>query len=89
LPDQLCGDPLRLKQIVLNFIDNAIKFSEQGQIVVRADIVAEDRLSAMLRIEVADEGIGIRPDQQAGLFQAFTQVDGSSTRKYGGSGSVW
>ena len=86
LPDQLCGDPLRLKQIVLNFIDNAIKFSEQGQIVVRADIVAEDRLSAMLRIEVADEGIGIRPDQQAGLFQAFTQVDGSSTRKYGGSG---
>ena len=86
LPDQLCGDPLRLKQIVLNFINNAIKFSEQGQIVVRADIVAEDRLSAMLRIEVADEGIGIRPDQQAGLFQAFTQVDGSSTRKYGGSG---
>ena len=86
LPDQVCGDPVRLKQVLLNYIDNAIKFSGQGQIIVRADAIAEDRLSVMLRFEVADEGIGIDPDQQAGLFQAFVQADGSSTRAYGGSG---
>ncbi len=86
LPDQLRGDPFRLKQILLNYIDNAIKFSERGQIVVRASVIERDSLSLVLRIEVADEGIGISVEQQAGLFQAFTQADGSSTRKYGGSG---
>ena len=85
-PDLLSGDALRLKQVLLNFVGNAIKFSERGRIVVRAT-AAEDRgHSLLLRIEVADEGIGLSPEQQTRLFQVFSQVDDSSTRKYGGSG---
>ena len=86
LPDVLCGDVLRLKQILINFIGNAIKFSEQGQIIVRAHAVEEDSISLLVRIEVSDQGIGISPEQQARLFHAFTQADDSSTRKYGGTG---
>ncbi len=86
LPDQFCGDALHLRQILLNFIGNAVKFSEHGQIVVRARAEEEDIRSLLLRIEVADQGIGLSPEQQSRLFHAFTQVDDSSTRKYGGSG---
>jgi PAS domain S-box-containing protein len=86
LPDVLCGDVLRLKQILINFIGNAIKFSERGQITVRARAIEEDSLSLLLRIEVSDQGIGISPEQQSRLFHAFTQADDSSTRKYGGTG---
>ncbi len=86
LPDVLCGDVLRLKQILINFIGNAIKFSERGQITVRAHAVEEDSLSLLLRVEVSDQGIGINPEQQALLFHAFTQVDDSISRKYGGTG---
>ena len=86
LPDVLCGDVLRLKQILINFIGNAIKFSKQGQITVRAHAIEEDSLGLLLRIEVSDQGIGISPEQQARLFHAFTQADDSSTRKYGGTG---
>jgi PAS domain S-box-containing protein len=86
LPDLLCGDAFRLKQILLNFIGNAIKFSERGEIAVRVRATGEDRLSLMLRIEVADQGIGLSQEQQARLFQPFTQADDSTTRKYGGSG---
>ena len=86
LPDQLYGDVLRLKQILDNFIDNAIKFSERGQITVRAIALEEGRLSLLLRIEVSDQGIGVNPVQQARLFNAFTQLNDTSTRKYGGVG---
>jgi PAS domain S-box-containing protein len=86
LPDLLCGDATRLHQIVLNFTGNAIKFSERGQITVRASLAEEDSFSVLLRIEVSDQGIGISPEQQARLFHAFTQADGSSSRKYGGNG---
>lgn len=86
LPGILRGDASRLKQILLNFVDNAIKFSAQGQITVRAHQAEEGERGVLLRIEVSDQGIGISPAQQARLFQPFTQVDGSSTRKYGGSG---
>ncbi len=86
LPEQLCGDVLRLKQILLNFIGNAIKFSDHGQITVRVNAVEEDSHSLLLRIEVADQGIGLTPEQQDRLFHAFAQADGSSTRRYGGSG---
>jgi signal transduction histidine kinase len=86
LPDLLRGDALRLKQIVLNFVGNAIKFSKRGRIDVRADASEVDALSVLLRIEVADEGIGMDAEQQTRLFQVFSQVDESSTRKYGGSG---
>lgn len=86
LPDRLRGDALRLRQILINFTDNAIKFSAQGQITVRAHAVEGDGVSVLLRLEVTDQGIGISPEKQAWLFQAFTQADGSETRKYGGSG---
>jgi PAS domain S-box-containing protein len=86
LPAQLCGDALRLRQILLNFIDNAIKFSERGRLDVRASIVDQDWTSLRVRIEVADQGIGLSVEHQARLFQAFTQADDSMTRKYGGTG---
>jgi PAS domain S-box-containing protein len=86
LPDLLYGDALRLKQILLNFVGNAIKFSERGQITLSAQVVEEDSNSLLLRIEVTDQGIGLAPEQQSRLFHAFTQVDGSSTRKFGGAG---
>ncbi len=82
----LRGDRLRFKQILLKFIDNAIKFSERGLITVRIHCGKQDRLSQCLRIEVNDEGIGISPDQQARLFQPFAQRDGSTTRAHGGIG---
>jgi PAS domain S-box-containing protein len=86
LPDLLCGDATRLRQILINFVGNAIKFSEQGQITVNARTVEEDNLSVLLRLEVTDQGIGISPEQQARLFHAFTQADGSMNRRYGGTG---
>ena len=86
LPDQLCGDAMRLRQILINFTGNAIKFSERGQIIVRASVAAEDSQSVLLKIEVTDQGVGISPEQQARLFHAFAQADGSRTRKYGGTG---
>ncbi len=86
LPDLLCGDATRLKQVLINYIGNAIKFSQHGQITMRARAIEEDSHSVLLRIEVTDQGIGFSPEQQARLFQAFSQVDGSSNRKYGGTG---
>jgi PAS domain S-box-containing protein len=86
LPDLLCGDALRLRQMLLNFVSNAVKFSERGRIVVRACAAEEDSQGVLLRIEVSDEGIGLDPEQQARLFRAFTQADDSTTRKYGGTG---
>ena len=85
-PDTLLGDTFHLRQILLNFLGNACKFSEHGTITVRVSALEQDDDSVLARIEVEDQGIGISPEQQAKLFQAFTQVDGSMTRKYGGSG---
>ena len=86
LPELLCGDAMRLRQILINFTGNAIKFSERGQITVRASLAEEDSLSVLLKIEVTDQGVGISPEQQARLFRAFIQADGSMNRKYGGTG---
>jgi signal transduction histidine kinase/ActR/RegA family two-component response regulator len=86
VPDLLLGDAFRLRQILTNFVGNAIKFSERGQITVRANAEEQDRDSVLLRVEVKDQGIGISPETQARLFHAFTQADGSMTRKYGGTG---
>jgi PAS domain S-box-containing protein len=85
-PDQLSGDAFHLRQILRNLLGNACKFSDQGTITVRASAAAQDGESILVRIEVEDQGIGISPEQQGALFQAFTQADGSMTRKYGGSG---
>jgi PAS domain S-box-containing protein len=86
LPDLLCGDALRVKQILINFTGNAIKFSERGQIKVRAHAIEKTDTSVLVRIEVSDQGIGISPEQQERLFHAFMQADDSMTRKYGGTG---
>ncbi|MBK9020348.1 MAG: response regulator [Sulfuritalea sp.] len=86
LPGHFCGDALRLRQILINFVNNAIKFSNDGEICVRGRLMEQDSHSVLLRLEVADQGIGISAEQQGRLFQAFTQGDDSMTRKYGGTG---
>ena len=86
LPAGLRGDPVRLTQILVNFLSNAVKFSEHGEIVVRARRLTTDRTAMQVRFEVADQGIGIDPAEQARIFKAFEQADGSVTKKYGGTG---
>ena len=80
------GDPLRLGQILLNLTGNALKFTEQGAITVRARLVEESASDVLLRFEVQDTGIGISAEDQKRLFTAFEQADGTMTRKYGGTG---
>ncbi len=86
LPRNLIGDPLRLGQILLNLVCNAVKFTEAGTISVSAELLEEAADSVMLGFSVTDTGIGITQEQLAILFQPFTQADGSVTRRFGGSG---
>ena len=86
LPSMLNGDAMRLRQILLNFLGNAIKFSERGLIEVNISSAGQDENSLLLRLEVSDQGIGISAEQQSRLFTAFTQADDSTTRRYGGTG---
>jgi PAS domain S-box-containing protein len=82
----LRGDPLRLEQVLLNFTSNAIKFSEQGAVRMRAQAVRTDGADTLVRFEVQDHGIGIDPDELPRLFAPFHQADPSTTRRYGGTG---
>ncbi len=84
--DQLIGDPLRLRQILLNFTDNALKFTERGSVVVKVAAEAAGDGERCLRFSVTDTGIGIPPEKQGVIFEAFSQADGSTTRNYGGTG---
>jgi len=86
LPTVLVGDPLRLGQVLINLVNNAVKFTESGEIVITVQI--EESLSDRIKLKftVRDSGIGMTPDQTARLFQAFSQADSSTTRKYGGTG---
>ncbi len=82
----LLGDPLRLGQVLINMVGNAIKFSDHGKVQIAVQLMAEDERGLRLRFEVSDQGIGIAPEDQRRLFMAFEQADSSTTRKYGGSG---
>ena len=86
VPDHLIGDPLRLNQVLLNLVGNAIKFTEQGEITLNVSVVGRTADSVELQFAVTDTGIGMTEEQQAGLFTAFSQADSSTTRKYGGTG---
>jgi len=90
VPGIVRGDPTRLRQIVLNLLSNAIKFTDEGEVVVRVSVderdSGRDDLSCPVRFQVRDTGIGIPLDRQTSIFEAFSQADGSTTRKYGGTG---
>ena len=86
VPEQLIGDPLRLRQILTNLIGNAIKFTDSGEVALEVDHSALPHDLLELRFTVTDTGIGISPDKIDSIFRNFTQADSSTTRKYGGSG---
>ena len=86
LPPILVGDPLRLGQVLINYTNNAIKFSEQGSITVIVRKVVGDDKHCLVRFEVCDHGIGLSQDEMSKLFQSFQQADTSTTREYGGTG---
>jgi len=86
IPIGICGDPNRLRQILVNLLGNAVKFTDRGQITVRIAVQEEDGQAVALRFEVRDTGIGISHEARARIFDSFSQADGSTTRKHGGTG---
>ncbi len=86
VPHILRGDPLRLNQILINLTNNAIKFTEKGEIIIRAEKQEEKRNRIKIRFSVRDTGVGLSPEERKKLFKSFSQADVSTTRKYGGSG---
>ncbi|MGC9029737.1 MAG: PAS domain S-box protein [Desulfomonilaceae bacterium] len=86
VPDALVGDPGRLRQVLINLVGNAIKFTSIGEVVVRVALLEAQEDEALLEFSVSDTGIGIPPEKQRKIFEAFEQVDGSTTRFYGGTG---
>ena len=86
VPVHLNGDPLRLGQVIINLVSNAIKFTRKGQVTMRCRVLAANADEVELQFQVEDTGIGMTPEQQAKLFHAFSQADDSITRQYGGTG---
>ncbi|MDQ6809502.1 MAG: response regulator, partial [Verrucomicrobiota bacterium] len=86
VPDHLVGDSLRLRQILINLADNAIKFTKDGEVIVKVINLAPSNGQSHLQFSVTDTGIGIPAEKQAAIFEAFAQVDGTTTRTYGGTG---
>ena len=86
VPDALVGDPSRVRQVLLNLISNAVKFTEDGEVVLRVEEAQRFENEVELHFSVMDTGIGIPEEKQAMIFEAFTQADGSTTRKFGGTG---
>ena len=86
LPHTVAGDPTRIRQILINLVSNALKFTHDGAVNVRLSVISQDQKRVNIKVEVNDSGIGISEAVQEKLFNAFTQADGSTTRKYGGTG---
>ena len=86
VPGRVAGDVGRLRQVIVNLVGNALKFTEQGEVVVEAEKDCEDQKSVTIHVQVRDTGIGIAKEKQALIFEAFTQADNSTTRQYGGTG---
>jgi signal transduction histidine kinase/DNA-binding response OmpR family regulator len=86
VPTVLRGDPVRLRQILMNLVGNAVKFTDQGEVVVQAGLAEAQADTVLVRFEVGDTGPGIAPEARARLFQSFSQADSSTTRQYGGTG---
>jgi PAS domain S-box-containing protein len=86
IPDRAIGDPARLRQVLLNLVGNAVKFTQRGRVTVRLHLLAQEARTLKLKCEVTDTGIGIHPQAQARLFTEFSQADGSTTRQFGGTG---
>lgn len=86
LPDRVLGDPLRLRQVLMNLVGNAIKFTTRGEVVIQASVETRTAECVVLKFSVIDTGIGIAQDDQERIFSPFTQADASTTRQYGGSG---
>ncbi len=86
LPLMVQGDPLRLRQVIVNLLNNAIKFTESGEVILRVSLSEETGSKVRISLSVEDTGIGIPPEAQKKVFERFAQADGSTTRKYGGTG---
>jgi len=86
VPQTIQGDPGRIRQVLTNLVGNALKFTDHGEVSVQVTKREESESEVLLQIDVTDSGIGLSPDQQAKLFQAFSQADSSTSRKYGGTG---
>ncbi len=85
-PFLLRGDPVHVRQVLINLVGNAIKFTEKGGIEIRVKLINEEHANVTIKFEVTDTGIGIPPEAQARIFESFTQADTSTTRRYGGTG---
>lgn len=86
IPQIVCGDPVRIRQILTNLIGNSIKFTDHGSVQLSSTLVEQDNESCVLRFEVSDTGIGLSEEEKNGIFNAFSQADTTTTRKYGGTG---
>ncbi len=86
VPAEVCGDPLRLRQVISNLVNNALKFTKQGEVVVGVRVVERGRWHVELEIRVSDTGMGVAPDRAESIFRPFSQADASTTREYGGTG---
>lgn len=86
VPKALLGDPIRIKQIITNLLNNAVKFTKSGSVELYAEVESEGKKGLKLKIQVKDSGIGLTKEQQSNLFKAFSQADSSTTREFGGTG---